>query len=78
MEINTTYPLPFKLRTQSEFDAKQDLDKGTPTNGDHVDVRMCKFKTLKGLFHKLVYSKDNRKQQVAMSNPKANVSTTKL
>jgi hypothetical protein len=43
-----------------------------------VDVRMCKFKTLKGLFLEPIYSKNNWKQQVDTSNPKANVSTTKL
>ncbi len=59
MESNSACSLPFKLRTQSEIDAKQDLDKGTPTSGDHVDVRMCKFKTLKGLFLEPIYSKNN-------------------
>jgi hypothetical protein len=78
MESNITFFLPFKLRTQLEINVKWDWDKGTPRNGNHVDVQMCKFKTLKGLFHELVYNKDNQKQHVAMFNPKANVSTIKL
>ncbi len=61
MESNIACSLPFKLRTQSEIDAKQDLDKGAPKNGDHVDVQVCKFKTFKGLFPKHVYNKDNKK-----------------
>jgi hypothetical protein len=55
---------------QLKVDAKQDLDKGAPKIRDHVDVRVCKFKTLKWLFRKLVYNKDNPKQQTSMSNPR--------
>jgi len=62
MENNTTCSLLFNLKTQSKIDVEQDLNKSTIINGDHVDVWVCKFKTLKGLLPKLIYNKDNRKQ----------------
>jgi hypothetical protein len=36
-----------------------------------VDVRVCKFKSLKGLFSEPIYSKDNHKQQVSTIDPRA-------
>jgi len=62
MENNNGCVLAFKLRTQSKVDVEQNLDKGVPRIENHVDVQMCKFKSLKGLFLKLVYNKDNHKQ----------------
>jgi hypothetical protein len=70
MENNNGCALPFKLKAQSEVDAEQDLDKGVPRIGNHVDVQMCKFKSLKGLFVELFYNKNNHKQQASTSNPK--------
>jgi hypothetical protein len=78
MESDNGCVLPFKLRTQLKVDAKQDLDKGAPRIGDHVDVRMCEFKSLKGLFAKPIYSKDNCKQQASTSDPRLITSNIKL
>lgn len=50
MEINNDCSLPFKLWTQLKVDVEQNLNKGSPRNGDHVDVWVCSFKTLKGFF----------------------------
>jgi hypothetical protein len=38
MESNNGCALSLKLRMQLNVDAKQDLDKGAPTIGGHVDV----------------------------------------
>jgi hypothetical protein len=67
-----------KLRMQLNVDAKQDLDKGAPTIGGHVDVWVCKFKSLKGLVIELVYNKDNCKQQASTSNPRVTASSIGL
>jgi hypothetical protein len=67
---NNGCALPSKLRTQLKFDAKQDLDKGAPKIGNHVDVRMCKFKSFKGLFLEFIYSIDNCKQQASTFDPR--------
>ncbi len=56
---------------QLKVNAEQDLDKGAPRIGDHVDVLVCKFKSVKGLFPKLIYNKDNRKQQASTFDPRA-------
>ncbi len=71
MESNNGCALPFKLRTQLEIYAEHDLDKGTPKIGNHVDVWVCKFKSLKGLFPKLVYNRDNCKQQASTFDPRS-------
>jgi hypothetical protein len=70
MESNNGCALPFKLRLYLEIDVKQDLNKGAPRIGDHVDVQVCKFKSLKGLIPKFIYSKDNCKQQASTFNPR--------
>jgi hypothetical protein len=69
MESNNGCTLFLKLRTQLKVDAKQDLDKGAPRVGDYVDVQVCKFESLKGLFAKPIYSKDNCKQQASIFDP---------
>jgi hypothetical protein len=71
MESNNGCALPFKLKTQLKMDADQNLYKGTPRIEDHVDIQVCKFKNLKGLFPKPVYNKDNHKQQASTSDQRA-------
>jgi len=78
MESNNDCSLPFKLWTQLEVDAKQNLNKGSPRNGDHVDVWVCSFKTLKGFFLKPIYNENNWKPQVTNSGSRAVGSTIRL
>jgi hypothetical protein len=70
MESDNGCALPLKLKTQLKVNAKHDLNEGVPTIRNHVDVGMRKFKSLKGLFHMLVYSKTNHKQQTSTSDPR--------
>jgi hypothetical protein len=78
MENNNRCALLFKLKMQLKVDAKKNLDNGAPRIGDHVDVQVCKFKSLKGLFPMLVYNKHNRKQQASTSDPRVIASNIRL
>jgi hypothetical protein len=75
---NNGCALPSKLRTQLKVDAKQDLDTGAPRIGNHVDVQVCKFKSFKGLFPELVYSKKNYKQQASTNTPPSSLMDSTL
>jgi hypothetical protein len=59
MKSNNRCALPFKLRKQLEINVEQDLDKGVLRIGDHVDIRVFKIKSLKGLLPKPIYNKNN-------------------
>jgi len=78
MESNNDCSLPFKLWTQLEVDVEQNLNKGSPRSGDYVDVWVCTFKTLKGLFLEPIHNKNNWKPQVTNSDSRAVRSTTRL
>jgi len=78
MESKNDCSLPFKLWTRLQVDVEQDLDKGSPKSGDHVDVQVCRFKTIKGLFLKPIYNKNNWKPRITNSDSTAVASTTKL
>jgi hypothetical protein len=70
MESDNGCALLLKLNTQLKINARHDLNEGAPRIGKHVDVGVCKFKSLKGLFHMLVYSTTNHKQQTSTSDPR--------
>ncbi len=78
MESNNDCSLPFKLWTQLEVDVEQNLNKGSPRSGDHVDVWVCNFKTPKGFFLEPIYNENNWKPQVTNSNSRAVGSTIRL
>jgi hypothetical protein len=78
MESDNGCALPLKLKTQLKVNAKHDLNEGAPRIGNHVDVGVCKFKSLKGLFHMLVYIKTNHKQQMSTSDPRVIASNIEL
>jgi hypothetical protein len=50
--------LKLKTRTQADIDAKTTL-KRTLVNVEHIHVQVCRFKSLKGLFPKLCYSREH-------------------
>jgi hypothetical protein len=60
IENNDASSIQLKLRTQVEEDAEIVLDK-PPINGEHFHVRVCRFKSLKGLLWKLRYNRQCRK-----------------
>jgi hypothetical protein len=70
MESNNGCALPLKLKTQLKINAIHNLNEGALRIGNHVNVRVCKFKSLRGLFLELVYNKDNYKQQASTFDPR--------